>query len=478
MTVNPVEEYCIMGKFNKKKFILSNRYAEQLYFDHAQHMPIIDYHNHLPPSEIYQERIYNNITEAWLEGDHYKWRAMRALGIDEDLITGGAEPREKFRAWARSVPYTMRNPLYHWTHMELKTYFGINELLNEYNADEIFDRTSEILSTPEYSTVGLLGKMNVQVICSTDDPSDSLEYHQLYNNEPKGEFQLFPTFRPDKILRIESPDYLNYLEKLGDSEGISIASIDDLKEVIGKRIDFFDSLGCRASDYGLDKIYSEPYTEGTVRESFKKKMKDQFLDEKEVKEFKSHILEFLCRAYHAKGWVQQFHLGALRNNSNRMLKQLGPDTGFDSMDDQSHARDISRLFNLLDTSESLTKTILYNNNPKDNATFATMVGNYNDGKIRGKMQFGSGWWFLDQKRGMEDQINILSETGLLSLFVGMLTDSRSFLSFPRHDYFRRILCNVIGQDLKKGLLPVSEMDFLGKMVEDICYNNIKNYLDV
>lgn len=467
-----------MKAFINKNFILENKYAKQLYFDHARDMPIIDYHNHLPPVDIYMERQYKDITEAWLEGDHYKWRAMRAMGYDEDLITGKAESREKFQAWAETVPYTMRNPLYHWTHMELKSYFGLTDLLNGDNADEIYDQTTEALGSKEFTTVRLLEKMKVEVICSTDDPADSLEYHIQYKDNPKGSFQLFPTFRPDKILRIESPEYPTYLEKLGRSEDTVIDSLDLLLEVIRKRVDFFDSMGCRASDYGLDKIYAVPYTEGTVRDAFMKRLNNQFLTSEEVAEFKSYILEMLCRLYSEKNWVQQFHLGALRNNSDRMLKKLGPDTGFDSMDDQEHARSISRLFNTLDTTNSLAKTILYNNNPKDNATFATMVGNYNDGSVRGKMQFGSGWWFLDQKRGMEEQINILSEMGMLSLFVGMLTDSRSFLSFPRHDYFRRILCNMIGQDVKKGLLPASEMDFLGQMVENICYYNIKSYLGV
>ncbi|MBY5958821.1 glucuronate isomerase [Membranicola marinus] len=467
-----------MSKFLDKNFILENKYAEQLYFDHAKDMPIIDYHNHLPPKDIYQERVYKDITEAWLEGDHYKWRAMRALGVEEEKITGKAGSREKFRAWAESVPYTMRNPLYHWTHMELQTYFGIEELLHGGNADKIYDQASEMLNDSDNSTVRLLEKRNVEVVCSTDDPADSLEYHIEYRDHPKGNFQMFPTFRPDKILRIESDDYLEYLEKLGATENVSIHSIEDLKQVIEKRVDFFAALGCRASDYGLDRIYSVPYTEGGVKDLFEKKLANQYVDAQEVAEFKSYMLEFLCRAYDKKGWVQQFHLGSLRNNSDRMYRELGPDTGFDSMGDENHAKSISRLFNTLDSSDSLAKTILYNNNPKDNATFATMAGNYNDGKTRGKMQFGSGWWFLDQKRGMEDQINTLSEMGLLSLFVGMLTDSRSFLSFPRHDYFRRILCNIIGNDLEKGLLPVSEMDFLGKMVEDICYYNIKNYLDV
>jgi len=467
-----------MTAFLDDNFILSNKYAQQLYFDHARDMPIIDYHNHLPPAEIYNAKVYTDITEAWLAGDHYKWRAMRAFGIDEEYITGNADPLDKFRAWARTVPHTMRNPLYHWTHMELKTYFGITDLLMEENADEIYHEASKQINSPENSTVRLLEKMKVEVICSTDDPADSLEYHQKYRDQPTGSFKLYPTFRPDKILRIESPEYVDYIENLSRESGIAIHNIEDLKAVIHNRIDFFDSMGCRASDYGLDTIYSVPFTEGKVDLIFRKKLNDQFLEQCEVDEFKSMFLEILCRAYHKKGWVQQFHLGALRNNSQRMLRKLGPDTGFDSMDDQNHARNISRLFNVLDSAESLAKTILYNNNPKDNATFATMVGNYNDGKIRGKMQFGSGWWFLDQKRGMEEQINVLSEMGLLSLFVGMLTDSRSFLSFPRHDYFRRILCNVIGQDVDQGLLPASEMQFLGEMVENICYYNIKNYLNV
>lgn len=467
-----------MSVFLNQNFILGNEFAERLYFEHASKMPIIDYHNHLPPAEIAKPRIYRDITEAWLAGDHYKWRAMRALGVDEEFITGEADSREKFRAWAKTVPYTMRNPLYHWTHMELKTYFGITDLLKEENADEIYDKATEQLNNPDNSTVRLLEKMKVEVICSTDDPADSLEHHQSYRDDPQGEFQLFPTFRPDKILRIESEDYLHYIQRLADSGGKSIRSLEELKEVIADRIDFFDSMGCKASDYGLDQVYSVPYTEGKVDQIFRKKLSDQYVDENEVEEFKSCILEFLCVEYHRKGWVQQFHLGALRNNSDRMLRVLGPDTGFDSMDDINHARSISRLFNVLDTADSLAKTILYNNNPKDNATFATMAGNYNDGKIRGKMQFGSGWWFLDQKRGMEEQINILSEMGMLSLFVGMLTDSRSFLSFPRHDYFRRILCNVIGQDLEQGLLPKSEFDFLAEMVENICYYNIKNYLNI
>lgn len=467
-----------MSDFIKDSFVLENKYAERLYFEHAKDMPIIDYHNHLPPAEIWGNRKFADLTEAWLEGDHYKWRAMRALGVEEDLITGKADPRDKFIAWAKSVPYTMRNPLYHWTHMELKAYFGVDDLLNGENAEKIYDAANEKLQQDSHSAVGLLEQMDVKVVCSTDDPADSLEYHIQYREAPKGSFQLFPTWRPDKILRIEDESYTDYVTRLGASEDREIKSLNDLLDVLNRRLDFFDSLGCRASDYGLDQVYSEDFSEKSVRNIFARRLNGQYLSPEEVSEFKSFLLDYLCRAYHDKGWVQQFHLGALRNNSRRMLRELGPDTGYDSMGDQNHAVHISRLFNALDLEDKLAKTILYNNNPKDNATFATMVGNYNQGPGRGKMQFGSGWWFLDQKRGMEDQINTLSEMGLLSLFVGMLTDSRSFLSFPRHDYFRRVLCNLLGQDIEKGLLPESEIGFIGQMVEDICYNNIKEYLGV
>lgn len=467
-----------MSEFLNDQFILENKYAEQLYFDHARKMPIIDYHNHLPPADIWNNRKFEDITAAWLEGDHYKWRAMRALGVDESYITGGADPYDKFQVWAKSVPYTMRNPLYHWTHMELKTYFGIEELLNENNARKIYDLTSARLQETSHSAVGLLEQMKVEVVCTTDDPADSLEYHRQYQQNPKGSFQLFPTWRPDRVMRIEADDYLDYLEKLGRTEDQNISNLDDLLEVLDKRMNFFDSMGCRASDYGLNRIYSDSFSDKSVETIFTKSLNGQYIHDEEASEFKSYLLDYFCRQYHERGWVQQFHLGALRNNSQRMLDELGPDTGFDSMGDENHAVHISKLFNSLDFDRQLAKTILYNNNPKDNATFATMAGNYNDGSVRGKMQFGSGWWFLDQKRGMEDQIDTLSEMGLLSLFVGMLTDSRSFLSFPRHDYFRRILCNILGRDLEKGLLPVSEIEFIGSMVEDICYNNIKTYLDV
>lgn len=467
-----------MSEFITEEFLLENKYAQQLYFDHAAAMPIIDYHNHLPPKDIYEKRVYRNITEAWLEGDHYKWRAMRALGVSEENITGSASDEEKFQKWAESVPYTMRNPLYHWTHLELKRYFDINELLNASTAKGIYDHASEKLNSSEFSTVRLLEKMKVEVVCSTDDPADSLNYHIDYQKNPGGSFDLFPTFRPDKSLNIEKPEFVDYLEHLGQVADQSITSVTLLLEVLQKRVEFFASLGCKASDYGLDTIYADDCTTAQAEAIFQKKLSGKSLTAEEVSLYKSYVLLHLCQMYHAQGWVQQFHVGAMRNNSDRMLKLLGPDTGFDSMRDDLHAAAMSKLFNRLDSTNQLTKTVIYNLNPKDNAAFATMIGNFNDGITRGKMQWGSGWWFLDQKTGMEEQMETLSSMGLLSLFVGMLTDSRSFLSFPRHEYFRRILCNMLGKDIEKGLLPQSEMRFIGSMVEDICYNNIKSYLGI
>ncbi|WP_236975696.1 glucuronate isomerase [Membranihabitans maritimus] len=466
-----------MSDFISDDFILGNDYARRLYFDHAEKMPIIDYHNHLPPDDILSERVFKNITEAWLEGDHYKWRAMRALGVDESLITGNASDEDKFLAWAQAVPHTMRNPLYHWTHLELKRYFGIGDLLNGNTGKAIFDESSQKINSTEFSAVKLLEMMDVEVVCSTDDPADSLHQHTVYAQSPRGNFKMFPTFRPDKSMNIEKEDFLDYLDKLGATEDTNIEKVVDLIEVLDKRVVFFNNLGGKASDYGLDTVYSLECGESTAENIFQKRRDGQLLSELEISQFKSFVLEKLCRMYYKVGWVQQFHVGALRNNSGRMLEKLGPDTGFDSMGDQNHAENMSRLFNKLDSDGVLTKTIVYNVNPRDNATFATMAGNFNDGSVRGKMQWGSGWWFLDQKNGMEDQMNVLSDMGLLSLFVGMLTDSRSFLSFPRHEYFRRILCNLLGNDIEKGLLPKSEIEFIGNMVEDICYNNVKEYLN-
>jgi glucuronate isomerase len=460
--------------FIDEDFLLENEYGKILFHDYAKSLPIIDYHNHLPPDQIASNKVFENITEIWLAGDHYKWRAMRTLGVQEEFITGQASAQQKFEAWAACVPYTLRNPLYHWTHLELKRYFGIEELLYKENADEIYQHTSQLTRNPEFSTRSLLEKMNVEVVCSTDDPIDNLEHHQKYSQNPAS-FGLFPAFRPDKAFAVENPiSYRFYLQKLGNAAAVNILSYDDLLQALQNRVNYFDDNGCRLSDHGLEQLYHFSKNAHDVHALFKKVHSGLLLTKEETAFFKFKILLELCRMYHTKGWTQQFHLGAMRNNNSRMFQNLGPDTGFDSIGDYPQAAALSAFLNELDSSDQLCKTILYNNNPGDNEILATMCGNFNDGSIRGKIQFGSGWWFLDQKEGMEAQMNVLSNMGLISTFVGMLTDSRSFLSFPRHEYFRRILCNLFGKDMQQGLLPDDEK-WIGKIIQDICYFNARNY---
>jgi glucuronate isomerase len=460
--------------FCGEDFLLENDFARELYHSHAAAMPIIDYHNHLSPQDIAEDRQFANLTEIWLEGDHYKWRAMRTNGVPEVYCTGNADPLDKFVKWAETVPYTMRNPLYHWTHLELKNYFGVDKLLDGSNAREIYEHCSAMLQQKDFSVRGLLRRMKVEVVCTTDDPIDSLEYHLRFSKEDAG-FRMYPTFRPDKVYAVENPTaWAAYLEKLEAVSRKSIRSFADLMAALQARIDFFDSLGCRASDHGLEQLYFDAEAESKAEALFSQLRKGVVLSTADVHAFKCAVLTELGRMYHAKGWAQQFHLGALRNNSTRMMRELGPDTGFDSIGDFSQAVSMSRFLNGLDNTGQLAKTILYNLNPADNALFATMTGNFNDGSFPGKMQYGSGWWFLDQKDGMEQQMNALSNMGLLSRFVGMVTDSRSFLSFPRHEYFRRILCNLLGRDVQKGELP-DNMNQLGTMVEAICYGNARHY---
>ncbi|GAA0880179.1 glucuronate isomerase [Algoriphagus jejuensis] len=464
------------NSFLTEDFLLHSDFARILYHDYAKDLPIIDYHNHLPPAEISQNRKFENISKIWLAGDHYKWRAMRTLGIPEKYITGDASDTEKFDKWANAVPYTMRNPLYHWTHLELKRYFGVDELLTSTNATEIYLHTTELLQKDEFRARGLLEKMNVEVVCSTDDPADPLTDHRDYF-EQNGKVKLYPAFRPDKSFAIENPEaYKAYLIKLGNVVGFEISTFDLLIEALAKRVDFFHAMGCRLSDHGLENLVHSSETKLSAEGILVKVLRGIPATPGETEYFKYNVLKKLCKMYHAKGWVQQFHLGALRNTNTRMLRLLGPDTGFDSIGDFDQARAIASFLNELDSSDQLAKTILYNLNPRDNEVLATMIGNFNDGSVKGKIQFGSGWWFLDQKDGMEKQLNTLSNMGLISCFIGMLTDSRSFLSFPRHEYFRRILCNLIGQDVKNGELPWDEK-WLGHLVSDICYYNAKNYFD-
>jgi glucuronate isomerase len=462
-------------KFINDNFLLESKYAEELYHNYSKHQPIIDYHNHLSPQFIAQDKAFDNITQAWINGDHYKWRAMRTLGINEKFITGDASDKDKFLNWAKTVPYTMRNPLYHWTHLELARYFDIHELLNEKSAEKIWEQTQAKLNLEAYSCRGLLKKVNAELVCTTEDPIDSLEYHQQLSKENFG-VKVRTAFRPDKAILISNEDYNSYLDVLGEVAGVSINSFIDLCDALRNRIQFFHDNGCRLCDHGLDQIYFENYTESEVDVILKKKREHKEISHEEALKFQSAVLIYLCETYHEFGWVQQFHLGALRNNNKRMHRILGPDTGWDSIGDYPQAQKLSAFLNTLDSKDKLAKTIIYNLNPAANEVMATMIGNFNDGSVKGKVQFGSGWWFLDTKDGMIKQLNALSNMGLISCFVGMLTDSRSFLSFPRHEYFRRILCNLLGDEIKRGELP-NDMEWIGKMVSDISYHNAKNYFD-
>jgi glucuronate isomerase len=463
-----------MKAFLDDNFLLSTATAQKLYHQFAASMPIIDYHCHLSPQDICEDRIFNNLTEAWLYGDHYKWRAMRTNGVDESYCTGQRTDFEKFEKWAETVPYTLRNPLYHWTHLELQRYFGVKELLNPASAKRIYDHCSALLNTPEYSVRNLLRKMNVQLVCTTDDPLDNLEYHVRMRKE-KADIQMIPAFRPDKAMEISNPvSFRAYISQLSIVSGTEINHFNAYLQALKCRHDYFHENGCRLSDHGLEEVYTEVYDEKMVADIFEKVLKGDSISVNEIRIFKSAMLLHFAEWDHEKGWVQQFHLGALRNNNSRMMQQLGADTGWDSIGVFDHGRSLSRFLDKLDTSNKLTKTILYNLNPSDNEVMATMIGNFNDGSVAGKIQFGSAWWFMDQKDGMIRQINALSNMGLLSRFVGMLTDSRSFLSFPRHEYFRRILCDLLGKEVEDGELP-ADMELLGKMVQDICYQNNVDY---
>jgi glucuronate isomerase len=466
-----------MSAFLNEDFLLQTDFARTLYHSYAKDLPIIDYHCHLSPEDIATNRKFENITQVWLYGDHYKWRAMRTLGVNEKYITGNGKDEEKFNQWAFTVPYTMRNPLYHWTHLELQRYFGIKTLLSPESATAIYHKANDHLGKPEFTTRGLLEKMKVQMVGTTDDPTDSLEFHQRIRKDGSS-MKVLPSFRPDKSFAIENPDmYRQYIQKLSTASGVAINSFETLLTALQKRVDYFHTHGGRLSDHGLEHMYfplnANQHNPETL---FQKALNGQQLETTEVHFFKYQVLIALGRMYHAKGWTQQFHVGALRNTNERMLSVLGPDTGFDSIGDFSQAVSLAKFLNELDKTNQLAKTIIYNLNPADNEVVGTMIGNFNDGSIKGKVQFGSAWWFLDQKDGMEKQLNALSNLGLLSCFIGMLTDSRSFLSFPRHEYFRRILCNLIGKDVADGELPADEK-WLGKIVSDICYYNAERYFN-
>lgn len=464
----------MMKQFLDKDFLLENDTASRLYHEVASKMPIIDYHCHLIPEQISGDINFENITQIWLAGDHYKWRAMRANGVEEKYCTGDASDEEKFMKWAETVPETLRNPLYHWTHLELQRYFGINDLLNPGSAKRIYDRTKEMLSTDEFSVRSLIRKMNVEIICTTDDPVDSLEHHRQIE-ESGFETRVIPAWRADKAMAVEDPDFYNqYLSKLEEASSISISNYMDLLTALNDRHDFFHEMGCRLSDHGMETFLAEEFDHHEIERIFLKIRSGRALNQNEIDQFKSAMLIELAVMDHEKGWAQQFHVGAIRNNNIRMFHELGPDTGFDSIGDFQMAGALSKFLGKLDERQQLAKTILYNMNPGDNESLLTMAYNFSDGITPGKMQFGSGWWFMDQKYGMINQMNALSSLGLLSRFVGMLTDSRSFMSYPRHEYFRRILCNLIGTDVENGEIP-NDQEMVDGLIKNICYYNAKEY---
>jgi len=467
-----------MKNFLDEDFLLQTETAKKLYHEHAAKMPIIDYHCHLIPSMVANDHQFKTLTECWLGGDHYKWRGMRTNGIDEKYITGkDTSDWEKFEKWAETVPNTMRNPLYHWTHLELKTAFGIEKLLSPATAREIYDECTAKLQTPEYSARNLMRKYKVEVVCTTDDPIDSLEHHIKTKNDGF-EIKMLPTWRPDKAMAVESSEnFRAYVAQLANVSGVNILAFDDMIVALRRRQDFFAEVGCKLSDHGIEEFYAEDYTDNEIKAIFDKIYGGQELTPLEILKFKSAMMVIFAEMDWEKGWTQQFHYGTIRNNNTRLFNQLGPDTGFDSIGTFNTAKALSKFLNRLDIQNKLAKTILYNLNPADNEMIATMIGNFQDGSVAGKIQFGSGWWFLDQKDGMEKQLNSLSVLGLLSQFVGMLTDSRSFLSYPRHEYFRRTLCNLIANDVENGLLPHQELEFIGKMVENISYNNAKSFFN-
>ncbi len=467
----------MIKKFLDDDFVLDTETAKRLYHEHAAKQPIFDFHSHLNPDDIESDRVFNDLGEIWLQGDHYKWRAMRANGVDEKYVTGDASGREKFEKWAETVPYTIRNPLYHWTHLELKAYFGIETLLNKNTAEAIFNKATTALNSKEYSVRNLLRKSNVKALCTTDDPvSDLLSHKSLATSG--FEVKVFPTFRPDAAMSPENHiAYNSYLDMLSEKSGITISTYDQLVEALDSRHEYFHSAGCRLSDNGLETVYAQEHSKQEVEKFFSLVRGGTPLDQGQIQALRSAILLDCCRLNAKRGWAQQIHIGPLRNCNSTIFGSFGPDAGCDSIADTSFAKQLAAFLDTLHKEGRLCKTVIYNLNPKDNAVISTMIGNFQDGGIPGKMQFGSGWWFLDQKQGMEDQINSLSSQGLLGRFIGMLTDSRSFLSFPRHEYFRRILCNLIGTDVEKGLIP-DDKQLLGSMVENICYKNARDYFNL
>ena len=462
-----------MKNFMDSDFLLQTDTAKMLYHDAAETMPIFDYHNHLNQKAILEDSQMDNLTQVWLGGDHYKWRAMRAMGVPEELITGNGSDYDKFLAWARTIENSIGNPLYHWTHLELQRYFGITAPLSEATAKQIWDSANEQMRSKEFSVRNLILRQNVKYMCTTDDPADDLEAHKALKNENFG-CTVLPTFRPEKAMAIEKPGYADYIAKLSEVSGVDIKNVDDLMKALEKRMDYFISVGCVVTDHSLEGCFYQPATVEDVDRVMKKRLEGEELTAAECGMYKGYVMIALGKMYARKNIVMQLHIGALRNNSSRQLAAIGVDSGFDSMDDIKYASYLSTMLNEMDKENLLPKTVLYSLNPNDNEMLASMAGNFQGGGIRGKMQFGTAWWFNDHKPGMEAQLTELSSIGLLSPFIGMLTDSRSFLSFPRHEYFRRILCNVVGNWVENGEYP-NHPDFLKEMINNISYNNAYNY---
>jgi len=459
--------------FIEDDFLLENRYAKELYERYAKDMPIIDYHCHLPVKDIAEDRQFENLTEIWIAGDHYKWRAMRTLGIEEKYITGESTDEEKFEKWAATIPYTLRNPLYHWSHLELQRYFGITDLLSKRNAKKIYNQCNSLLATQAYSTRNLLKKMNVKVVCTTDDPVDDLKHHKKIA-EDGFEVKVLPTFRPDALLNIKDDDFSAYLDKIGQQTNVKIEDFNSLAIAIGKRIDYFHQHGCRLSDHGLERMCAKDFSKDEINILLKKKLSGENVTIEEARKYQSALLLKLGSFYAERNWTMQLHLGPVRDTNSKLLNQIGKDAGVDSIGDLDQAKPLAKFLDTLNKKDDLPKTILYNVNPADNEVMATMAGNFMGDTLKGKIQHGSAWWFLDQKDGMEKQMNSLSNMGLISCFIGMLTDSRSFLSVPRHEYFRRVLCNLFGKDIEAKELP-KDMEWVGKIIEDICYYNAETY---
>lgn len=463
-----------MKQFMDQDFLLTTKTAQDLFHNYAENMPIIDYHCHINPQEIFEDRKFKNITEAWLGGDHYKWRIMRACGVDESYVTGNAPDREKFKKYAESLAKSIGNPLYHWSHLELQRYFGISTPLNAESADAVYDRCNEILAQDDMSVRNIIRKSNVKVICTTDDPADSLEWHRKIAADETIDFKVYPAWRPDKAMNIEKETFLPYIETLSKAAGMTISTYDELIEALKKRMEFFASMGCSVSDHGIDYVAYDPADPDEIRAVLAKRLNGEELTASEVSKYKSAFMLEMGRAYAKRNWVMQLHYSVKRNNNARMYKKMGPDTGFDAVNNYGPGAELADFLNALEETDELPKTVVYSLNPIDNVMIESIIGCFQDGKTVGKMQHGSAWWFNDNKTGMIQQLTDFANEGVLGTFIGMLTDSRSFLSYTRHEYFRRILCELIGGWVENGEYPNDETA-LKAIIEDICYNNTKNY---